>query len=281
MNTWTVLDTETTGFSHHQDRLVEFAAARFDPQNGDLLKDRLHLLINPKISISAEISRIHGITDERIKDSPSFSEIADQILGFVADSILVIQNASFDMRFLNAELERANKTTLDKVIARVICTRKMSNLVMPGKPASLDKLCDLFKVDRSKRTQHGALIDCELLAKVYPHLARMAADLDAKVEALIPFPKEQDLPDDIRELGNAYLALETVIKLLEKEQKRIEAQVKKLTEGNNFEDRDFVVEFTGSGITTDYKRAVLENCPNLDISAYQKPAQKRLSIKPV
>lgn len=280
MENWTVLDTETTGFSHEDDRLVEFAASRFNPETGELLEQRLHLLINPQRPIPPDVSKIHGIDDELVKDKPVFTEIAEQVLAFAEGSTLVIQNAPFDIRFLNAELKRAKKTPLDDVVKQVICTRRLSNLVRPGQPASLDKLCDLFSVDRTKRTQHGALIDCELLAKVYPHLARLAEELDRKVEKILPFRRNQELPQDIRELGNAHVALATIIKTLEMEQKRIETEVRKLTNGTSFTDRDFTVTYTGSGVTTDYKGALLKNYPDFDIKPYQKPAEQRMSIKP-
>lgn len=281
MTKWTVLDTETTGFSHDKDRLIEFAAARFDPQSGVLLDETLHLYINPGKPIPKDVSLIHGITDEHVKDKPKFAAVSDEILGFIKGSVLVIHNAPFDMRFLNAEMKRAKKTALDDLVEEVICTRRLSNLLRPGKPASLNVLCDFFGIDRTERSMHGALIDCKLLAAVYPHLARMEAEFEQKLEHLLPFSRKEPLPRNLDKLGNAHVALSTMIKTLEKEQERIEEEVRVLTGGKPYTNEEFEVSFTADTVSTDYKRIVTDNLAGIDLKPYQKPKKGSMSIKSV
>ena len=115
-----------------------------------------------------EAQSVHGLTEEFLKDKPVFSQIADDFLAFIKGSKLVIHNASFDMKFINAELALAEKTTLQSDIA--IDTLGIARKKFPGSPASLDALCRRFNIDNSARTLHGALLDSEILAEVYLEL---------------------------------------------------------------------------------------------------------------
>ncbi|MBF0097003.1 MAG: DNA polymerase III subunit epsilon [Magnetococcales bacterium] len=161
-----VLDTETTGLSPaNGDRLVEIGCI-------ELLNNRrgkqFHTLINPERDIPAEAVRVHGITQEKVANAPRFVDLVDDFLAFIADDPLIIHNASFDMGFLNAELERLQRTPL--ALGRAIDTIALSRRKFPGLSASLDALCRRLKIDNSHRTLHGALLDADLLASVYLEL---------------------------------------------------------------------------------------------------------------
>jgi DNA polymerase-3 subunit epsilon len=123
-----------------------------------------HVYINPDREVPIEATKIHGLTHEFLKDFPLFDKVHEKFLAFVRDTPLVIHNAEFDLKFLNFEL---NKALLPSLSNPVVDTLKLARELFPGSPASLDALCRRFKVDASKRTLHGALIDCELLASVY------------------------------------------------------------------------------------------------------------------
>jgi DNA polymerase-3 subunit epsilon len=164
-----VLDTETTGFDPNAGhRLVELACIELI--NGVPSKrPPLHRYVNPKRDVPEDAFRVHGLSTEFLADKPPFEEIVDEFLEFIGDDArLVIHNADFDMRFLNAELKWANKPLL--AADRSLCTMIMARKKFPGAPASLDALCKRFGIDNSHRTYHGALLDTELLADVYIEL---------------------------------------------------------------------------------------------------------------
>ena len=161
-----VLDTETTGLNAQHDRIIEIAAMVVDSDG--LTTDTYHQYINPERSISEAASRVHNITIDQVKDEPVFAEIAEDFIQFVKSSTLVIHNAPFDVRFLNAELLRAGLgTRIESVVTDVIDTLPLARRMFPGMPNSLDALCQRYGIDKSSRTYHGALIDTALLAKVY------------------------------------------------------------------------------------------------------------------
>ncbi len=161
-----VLDTETTGLSPAEgDRMVEIGCVELlHTRKGE----QFHSLIHPDREIPPEATRIHGITNERVANAPRFAEIVDAFLAFIGDDTLVIHNAAFDIGFLNAELKRLNRPLLE--MTRVIDTMTLSRRKFPGLSASLDALCRRLKVDNSHRSQHGALLDADLLASVYVEL---------------------------------------------------------------------------------------------------------------
>ena len=161
-----VFDTETTGLSPQEGhRIIEIGALEVV---GHLPTGRVfHHYLNPDREIEAGAIRVHGITNERVKDCPRFADIAQAWLDFVGDSPLVAHNASFDMNFINYELAAVGLTSLTNP---VIDTLQMARQKFPGSPASLDALCRRFEVDLTARTYHGALLDAQLLAEVYLEL---------------------------------------------------------------------------------------------------------------
>lgn len=162
-----VLDTETTGFKPEQgDRIVEIGAVEL--WNHVATGKTYHQYINPERSMPKEAFEVHGLGDEFLRDKPVFKDIAQDFLDFVQDSKMVIHNASFDMKFLNAELGWVNKPTLP--MHQAIDTLAMARTKFPGSPATLDALCRRFNIDNSSRTLHGALLDSEILAEVYLEL---------------------------------------------------------------------------------------------------------------
>jgi len=162
-----VLDTETTGFDPETgDRIVEIGAVEL---MGHIATGRTyHQYINPERSIPDEAFQVHGLGDDFLRDKPKFAAIGQGFLDFIGDAKLVIHNAAFDMKFLNAELSWMNlpKLTPDRAIDTLEIARKR----FPGAPASLDALCRRFNIDNSARTLHGALLDSEILAEVYLEL---------------------------------------------------------------------------------------------------------------
>lgn len=162
-----VLDTETTGMDPVKgDKLVEIGCVELfnHLQTGKTY----HVYINPERDIPPEATAVHGITDEFVKDKPVFGEVVGDFLDFIGDSKLIIHNAEFDMKFLNAELKTFGFPSLDN--RRVLDTLKMAREKFPGSPANLDALCRRFGIDNSNRTLHGALLDSQLLAEVYLEL---------------------------------------------------------------------------------------------------------------
>ena len=162
-----VLDTETTGFDPESgDRIVEIGAVEL--HNHVATGRTYHQYINPERSMPQEAFEVHGLGDDFLRDKPKFAQIGQAFLDFVGDAKLVIHNAAFDMKFLNAELGWMNLPLLpfDQAIDTLLIARKK----FPGSPASLDALCRRFAIDNSARTLHGALLDSEILAEVYLEL---------------------------------------------------------------------------------------------------------------
>jgi DNA polymerase III subunit epsilon len=162
-----VLDTETTGFDPETgDRIVEIGAVEL--HNHMATGKTYHQYINPEREMPNDAFEVHGLGDEFLRDKPKFAEIGQAFLDFVGDAKLVIHNASFDMKFLNAELGWINlpKLPWEQAIDTLAIARKK----FPGSPASLDALCRRFGIDNASRTLHGALLDSEILAEVYLEL---------------------------------------------------------------------------------------------------------------
>ncbi len=163
-----VLDTETTGLdpgSGH--RIVEIGCVEL--HNHIPTGNTWQRYINPERPMPAEAFQVHGLSDEFLAREKTFAEIVGDFLDFIGDAPLVIHNAGFDMRFLNAELTRLGFATLP--MSRSIDTVQMARSRFPGAQANLDALCRRFNIDNSKRTKHGALLDAELLSEVYLELA--------------------------------------------------------------------------------------------------------------
>ena len=166
-----VLDTETTGLDwRNGDRVIEIGCVEL--LNRSLTGRHFHVYINPERSIDAEAVAVHGITEEFLADKPKFARIVSDFEDFVRDAELVIHNASFDVGFLDSELERLGRGRLSTLCAGVIDTLKLAKEQNPGKKASLDALCDRYEIDNAHRELHGALLDAELLAEVYLAMTR-------------------------------------------------------------------------------------------------------------
>jgi DNA polymerase-3 subunit epsilon len=162
-----ILDTETTGLSVRDGhRIVEIGCIELEnliPTN-----NRFHCYLNPERKVSEKALEVHGYTDEFLSTHKKFAEIVDDFLGFIENKRLVIHNAEFDLSHLNNELALVGKKKLNS--ENVLDTLALARNKFPGSPISLDALCKRYRVDNSKRTQHTALIDCDLLAKVYINL---------------------------------------------------------------------------------------------------------------
>jgi DNA polymerase-3 subunit epsilon len=175
-----VLDTETTGLDPAQGhRLVEIGCIEL--VNHIPSGNTFHRYINPERDIPAEAFAIHGINLERVQNERVFAEIADELLGFIGDAPLVAHNAMFDWGFLNAELQRAGKLAVAR--ERMVDTLMLARRKYPGGSNRLDDLCARYKIDNSRRTKHGALLDAELLAEVYLELTDARQALLGLVEA--------------------------------------------------------------------------------------------------
>ena len=162
-----VLDTETTGLSVKDGhRLVEIGCIELD--NLIPTKNVFHCYLNPERKVSENAIKIHGYTDEFLADKKKFIDIADDFLNFIKDKKIIIHNAEFDIGHLNNELALIGKQKINN--ANVIDTLELARNKFPGSGISLDALCKRFRIDNSKREKHTALIDCELLAKVYINL---------------------------------------------------------------------------------------------------------------
>jgi DNA polymerase III subunit epsilon len=162
-----ILDTETTGLSVKDGhRIVEIGCIELE--NLVPTKNRFHCYLNPEKKVSEKALEVHGYTDEFLSTQKKFAEIVDEFLGFIENKRLVIHNAEFDLSHLNNELALLGKEKLNN--ENVVDTLALARDKFPGSAISLDALCKRYRVDNSKRTQHTALIDCDLLAKVYINL---------------------------------------------------------------------------------------------------------------
>ena len=162
-----ILDTETTGLSVRDGhRIVEIGCIELN----DLIptQNRFHCYLNPERKVSEKALEVHGYTDEFLSTQKKFSDIVDEFLNFIENKKLVIHNAEFDLSHLNNELALLGKQKLNK--ENTIDTLALARDKFPGSPISLDALCKRYRVDNSERTQHTALVDCDLLAKVYINL---------------------------------------------------------------------------------------------------------------
>jgi DNA polymerase III subunit epsilon len=162
-----VLDTETTGMDPDKgDKIVEIGCVELE--NHIPTGKTLQIYINPEREVPHEAVAVHGLTNSFLKDKPVFSQIYTDFLDFIGDAKLVIHNAEFDMKFINAELRNVGNEPL--AWSRIVDTVDMARKKFPGSPANLDALCRRFDIDASERVFHGALLDAELLSEVYLEL---------------------------------------------------------------------------------------------------------------
>ena len=191
-----VLDTETTGLSvKNGHKIVEIGCIELDELV--LTSNKYHCYLNPERKVSEEAFKIHGYTDEFLSDKKKFHQIADEFLEFIRGKKLIIHNAEFDLAHLNNELQLIGKNKIQK--ENVIDTLDIARNKFPGSAINLDALCKRYRIDNSKRENHNALIDCELLAKVYINL------IDQK-EPMLNFQtkSEENLNEDKNNLKNYF-----------------------------------------------------------------------------
>tara|TARA_B100000989_G_scaffold295584_1_gene276974 strand:- start:5894 stop:6559 length:666 start_codon:yes stop_codon:yes gene_type:complete len=182
-----VLDTETTGLSvANGHRIVEIGCIEL--QNQIPTSNRFHCYLNPQRKVSEEAQKVHGYTDQFLSDKKIFKDVAEEFLNFIKDKKIIIHNAEFDLSHINNELKLIGKKAISK--NNIIDTLDIARDKFPGSQISLDALCKRFRIDNSKRKLHTALIDCELLAKVYVNL------IDQK-EPKLNFDNMNDANDDI------------------------------------------------------------------------------------
>ena len=165
------LDTETTGLSAEGgDRVIELGCVEL--VNRKLTGNNLHFYFNPGRDSHEDALKVHGISNEFLRDKPKFAAVVQEILNYVEGAEIIIHNAAFDVGFLNKELELAGQKPFTTFVEGVVDTLVMAKQMYPGKRNSLDALCERLGVDNSGRTLHGALLDAELLADVYINLTR-------------------------------------------------------------------------------------------------------------
>ena len=216
-----VLDTETTGISVKEGhRIVEIGCIELD----DLIptKKKFHCYLNPERKVSEKAFEVHGYSDSFLSDKMKFREIADDFLQFIKDKRLIIHNAEFDLSHLNNELQIIGKNKIDN---EVIDTVSLARNKFPGSQISLDALCKRYRIDNSKRVQHTALIDCDLLSKVYINL------IDQK-EPTLNFQNQESMieTENFKEI----LYYKKVVKPSELEILRHKEFLKKNLKKNNF-----------------------------------------------
>ena len=195
-----VLDTETTGISVKEGhRIVEIGCIELD--NLIPTKKKFHCYLNPERKVSEKALEVHGYTDQFLSTQKKFFEVSEEFLEFIKDKKLIIHNAEFDLTHLNNELSILGKKKIDN---EIVDTLILARDKFPGSPVSLDALCKRYRIDNSRRTQHTALIDCNLLAKVYINLIDQKeptlnfqsddAKIDQKSKVSIDYLKKIVLP---------------------------------------------------------------------------------------
>ena len=188
-----VLDTETTGLLVKDGhRIVEIGCIELE--NLIPTKNKFHCYLNPERQVSEKAFKVHGYNDDFLSQQRKFVEISDEFLEFIKDKRLIIHNAEVDLGHLNNELELLGKK---KINNKIIDTLALARDKFPGSPSSLDALCKRFRIDNSKRTRHTALIDCELLAKVYINL------IDQK-EPKLDFQNSDNVKEETNNSNVAY-----------------------------------------------------------------------------
>ena len=218
-----ILDTDTTGLSVKDGhRIVEIGCIELN----DLIptKKTFHCYLNPQRKVSESALKVHGYTDEFLSGMDKFKDVADKFLSFIEGKKIVIHNAEFDLSHLNNELVLAGYNKIDKI--NVVDTLEIARNKYPGSSASLDALCRRYKIDNSKRKKHNALLDCELLSKVYINL------LDQKEPSLRFNESEKKLENENSKYQNIYS--KKIIKISEQESQSHKIFLKSSLKKNHF-----------------------------------------------
>lgn len=210
-----LLDTETTGLSSVNDKIIEIACIEIDDHIPTGKK--FHVFLNPEMEISHGAYETHGISKEFLIDKPKFKNISEDFLKFIGQKKLVIHNAEFDLVFLNKELKESGGRLIAK--DQVIDTLNIAREKFPGAQNSLDALCKRFKIDNSRRQKHSALLDCELLAKIYIEL------LDKKEPSLM-FDTENE-GETIRNVETIKNRKQIVVEITDEQKKLYKEFIKK------------------------------------------------------
>lgn len=271
------LDTETTGIGPKYHRLIEIAALEFDPRTGEPTGNHFHTYLNPQRDVPEESVKVHGKTLDDLKDAPLFRDVAGQLLDFIEGAHVVIHNAPFDVGFLDSELKQAKYTKLEAKVGSITDTCALSRRHVRAKRHNLDALCDRYSVDRTKRTLHGALIDCEMLARVYPPLLQEVSVTRARLNSLLPFELDAPLSDEVEDLVYRHLVIEELKKVLESDQKRYSEAIKELVQGSDIEGDFYTVMFQNRS-TTNWEKVMKEHLPELDLAPY-KSASSAMYIR--
>ena len=216
-----VLDTETTGLSVREGhRIVEIGCVELD--NLTPTQKKFHCYLNPERKVSEKALEVHGYSDEFLSSKKKFKDIADEFLNFIKDKKIIIHNAEFDLSHLNNELKILVKEIIKN---EIVDTLVLARDKFPGSPANLDALCKRYRIDNSKRTQHTALIDCDLLAKVYINL------IDQK-EPTLDFQNQTNQNEN--KVYEKILYFKKIIKPTENEIKNHKSYLKNDLKKNNF-----------------------------------------------
>ena len=216
-----VLDTETTGISVKEGhKIVEIGCIELE--NLIPTKNKFHCYLNPERKVSEKALEIHGYTDNFLSNKKKFSEVVDEFLSFIKGKRLIIHNAEFDLSHLNHELKLIEKNKIDN---EVVDTLVLARAKFPGSSVSLDSLCKRYRIDNSKRAQHSALIDCDLLAKVYINL------IDQK-EPTLNFQNQDEKSNSL--MDEKILYFKKVVQISEEEIKKHNEFLKKNLKKNYF-----------------------------------------------
>ena len=216
-----VLDTETTGISVKEGhKIVEIGCIELE--NLIPTKNKFHCYLNPERKVSEKAFEVHGYTDNFLSNKKKFSEVVDDFLSFIKGKRLIIHNAEFDLSHLNHELKLIEKNKIDN---EVVDTLVLARAKFPGSSVSLDSLCKRYRIDNSKRAQHSALIDCDLLAKVYINL------IDQK-EPTLNFQNQDEKSNSL--MSEKILYFKKVVQISEKEIKKHNEFLKKNLKKNYF-----------------------------------------------
>ena len=216
-----VLDTETTGISVKEGhRIVEIGCIELE--NLAPTKNKFHCYLNPERKVSEQALKVHGYSDDFLSKQKKFNEIGDEFIKYIEDKRLIIHNAEFDLAHLNNELKLFGKKPIEN---EVIDTLVLAREKFPGSQVSLDALCKRFRIDNSKRTNHTALIDCDLLAKVYINL------IDQK-EPTLNFKREDNETSQLEKSNISYY--KKIIKPSSEEKNKHKEYVKHFLKKNYF-----------------------------------------------
>ena len=216
-----VLDTETTGISVKDGhRIVEIGCIELD--NLVPTKNKFHCYLNPERKVSDQAFQVHGYSDEFLSKQKKFIEICDEFLEFLKNKRIIIHNAEFDLAHLNNELKLSGK---NKIENEIVDTLVLARNKFPGSPVNLDSLCKRYRIDNSKRTHHTALIDCDLLSKVYINL------IDQK-EPTLNF--QNDLNQNIDDKNLNYNYFKKIVKPSQKEINNHDEYLKKFLKKNYY-----------------------------------------------